>query len=63
MGLVLKFVVVAAGDVDFASHDGFYRGMLICVFKEFLYSVHIAMVRNGQTRHTQFLCSFEQIVY
>ena len=58
----LLYPVVSFRYIDFTSDDRFYRRMLGCVFEELLYTIHVAMVRYGQTWHAEFLGSVEQIL-
>ena len=63
VSLVLKVMVIAAGNVNLAADDGFYRRMFCGVLEELLYPVHIAVVRDGKTGHSKFLGAVEQIGY
>ena len=61
--VILKSVVVMTGNVHLASYDGLYRRMFPGKFEELLDSIHIAVVRYGKGRHTEFLGTLEQFWY
>ena len=57
---ILQLVVVVLRDIDFAAYDRLYPGMFLGELEELLHSVHVAMVRDGDTRHSEFFSTVEQ---
>ena len=58
--LVLEIVVVALGDIDLTAYDGLDFREVLCHFEELLHSVHISVVCDGNSGHTELRCSFEK---
>ena len=65
--IVLKLGIIVPGNIHLAANDRLYLvllGLLVPMFvrklEELLYSVHVAMVCNGQGRHAHGLCPVEQ---
>ncbi len=61
VGFVFQ-LVVEFGDIDLASDNRLYRWMLCREFEKLLDAVHVAMVRDGKTRHPELICTVEQIL-
>ena len=57
---VLDLVVVMAGDIHFAADDRLHGTVLSGILEKLLHAVHIAVVGDGQGRHTHFLSPVEQ---
>ena len=55
--------VVTFGNIDLTADDGLHIGVLLCKFEELLDAVHVAMVRYGKGRHTQFIGPVEEVFY
>ena len=55
--------VVTFGNIDLTADYGLHVGVLLCKFEELLYAVHVAMVRYGKGRHTQFIGPVEEVFY
>ena len=60
--LVLELMVIVSGDIYFAAYDRLYRRMFLRELEEFLHTVHVAVVGDGKTWHTQFFGSVEKIL-
>ena len=60
---IFQSMVIVLCHVYLASYDRLYPGMFLGELVEFLDTVHIAMVRDGNSRHPEFLCSVEKGFY
>ena len=58
--LVLQLVVIMLCDIDLTAYDRFYLREFLRHLKEFLHSIHISVISDGQCRHFQFFGSFEK---
>ena len=58
--LVLELMVIVTGHIDFAAYDRLHLRKLLRHLQEFLHSVHVSMVCDGQGGHAEFLGSFEK---
>ena len=59
---LLLHPMVALGHVDLAADDGLHVRMLLRILEEFLHPVHVAVVRNGEAGHPEFLGPVEQVL-
>ena len=59
--VVLEAVVVVLRDIDFAAEHRLDAGMLLRHVAEILHAVHIAVVRDCEARHAQFLRPAEEL--
>ena len=62
VGLVLE-AMVADGDVDLTAYDGLYRGVFLGEFEELLDPVHIAVVSDRKTGHSELLGPGKEVIY
>ena len=53
--VVLEFVVIVPCHIHLTSEDRLHIRMFTCEFHEFLDTVHVSMVGDGQGRHTKFI--------
>ena len=58
-----RVFVFIIGNIDLTADDGLHIGVLLCKFEELLDAVHVAMVRYGKGRHTQFIGPVEEVFY
>jgi hypothetical protein len=56
-------MVIVPGNVHLTADDGLYVRMLLGVLEELLYAIHVAVVRNGQGRHSQLIGPVEEVFY
>ena len=59
--LVFQFVVVMPGHIYLASYDRFYGRMLFRKLEELFHPVHVAVVGDGNPRHSEFVRTVEKI--
>ena len=53
--LVLELMVIVAGHIYLTSDDRLDLGKFLRYLQEFLDTIHISMVCDGQSRHAEFL--------
>ena len=58
--LVLELVVIMTGHIYLASDDRLDLGKLLRHLQEFLYTIHVSMVSDGQSRHAELFCALEE---
>ena len=61
--VILEAVVVVAGDVGLAAQDGLDVGVFLADVEELLHTIHVAVVRDCQTRHLELIRTCEQLLY
>ena len=59
--LVLQPVVIVCRHIDFAAYYRFYVRMFLREFEEFLYSVHVPVVGDGEPGHAELFCPVEKV--
>ena len=69
MIVVLELVVIVTGHVNLAAYDRLDLVVAVSILvlagilEEFLHSIEVAMVRDGQSRHSELFCTVEQLSY
>ena len=59
--LLVVDAVVVLGHIHLAAHYGLDFREFLCNVQEVLYTIHIAVVSDGQARHTQFRSPLEEL--
>ena len=61
--VVLEAVVVVLGDVRLAAQDGLDVRVFLADVEELLHAIHVAVVRDCQTRHLELVRTREELLY
>ena len=59
--LVLELMVIMPCDIDLAADDRLHLGKLLRYLQEFLHTVHVSMVRDGQCRHFELFGACKKV--